>query len=144
MNLVNEQHVSGVQVGENGGQVAGALNGRAGGDADVLAHFGGHNAGQGGFAKARRAVEQHVIQRVVAGQRRLNVDAQAVLHGLLAHIIPQGVGAQALLHGAVLGGIGTGHQSVFHRSVLISGDCGFHMPAMARRARRISSSGLSD
>ena len=136
VDLVNKQHVPRRQVAEDGGQVPGPVNGRAGGNADVLPHLRGHNAGQGGFAQARRAIEQHMVQGVVPGQRRLDVDAQAVLHRLLPHILPQGVRAEALLHGAVLLPEAAGHQSIFcHGSP--------HIPAMLRRASLISSSVLS-
>ena len=50
-----------------------------------------------------------MIQRVVPGKSRLNVDAQTVLHGLLTHVFPQTMGAKALLHRTVLFPEASGH-----------------------------------
>ena len=62
MNLIDKQHVARFQLDQNGSQIARAVDGRTGGDADVLPHFGRNNTGQAGFAKAGRAVEQNMIQ----------------------------------------------------------------------------------
>ena len=56
MDLVNEQHVALLQIRQQRGQIARFFNGRARGDANLHAHLVRHNAGQRGFAKARRAV----------------------------------------------------------------------------------------
>ena len=55
-----------------------------------------------------------MIQRVMAGKRRLNVDAQAVLNRLLTDVLPQGMRAQCRLHRAVFGLKVARHQSLFH------------------------------
>lgn len=73
-----------------------------------------------------------MIQRVMAGKRRLNVDAQAVLDRLLTDVLPQGMRAQCRLHRAVFGLKVARHQSLFHFYP--------HIPAIARSASRISSS----
>ena len=91
VDLVYEQHVALVEVGQYAGQIAGALYGRAGGDADVVSHLRGDDAGQRGLAQTGRAVEQYVIQRLMAGQRRLHVYRQAVLDLLLPEILGQRV-----------------------------------------------------
>ena len=116
MDLVDKENISGIEVAEDGGEVAGPFDGGAAGDADVLAHLRRDDAGQGGFAQAGRAVEQHMVQRVVAGKGGLDIDIEAVLDRLLAYIVPERMGAEGLLHGAVFRHIGAGHQSVFiHR-----------------------------
>lgn len=79
------------------GQVARLFNGGAAGNADVLPHLRGDNPCQRGFAKARRAVEQQMVQRLVALERRLDGDMQIPLYALLTDVFPQGFGAQALL-----------------------------------------------
>jgi hypothetical protein len=66
VDFVDEQHVVRFEVGQDGGQVAGALEHRAGGLAQVDAHFGGDDVGQRGLAQARRAEEQHVVERLAA------------------------------------------------------------------------------
>ena len=55
-----------------------------------------------------------MIQRVMAGKRRLNVDVQAVLNRLLTDVLPQGMRAQCRLHRAVFGLKVARHQSLFH------------------------------
>ena len=55
-----------------------------------------------------------MIQRVMSAQRRLNVDAQAVLDRLLTDVLPQRMRAQCRLHRAVFGLKVARHQSFFH------------------------------
>ena len=119
MDFIDEKHVPRVQVAEDGSQVAGPFNGRAAGHADVLSHFRRDDAGEGGFAQAGRAVQQHMVQRVMTGKGGLDIDVQAAFHGLLAYIIPERMGAEGLLHRAVFRHIGSGHQSVIHHRLLL-------------------------
>ena len=134
MDLVNEKHIAGVEVGEDGGQVAGPVDRGAGGDAHVLAHLRRDDAGERCLAQTRRAVEQHVIQRVVTLQGCLDVNAQAVLDGSLAHIIPQASRAQRCLYLAVLAVYAGGQNAVAIHA---------HPFIMPRRASRTSSLGDS-
>ena len=62
MNLVYKEDVVLRQIGEQRGQIAGLLNGGAGGDADIDPHLVGNDAAEGGFAQAGRAVKQNVVQ----------------------------------------------------------------------------------
>ena len=62
MDFVNEENIAILEVGENGGEVAGAFNGGTGGDAEIGAHFAGDDAGHGGFTEAGRSVEKDVIK----------------------------------------------------------------------------------
>ena len=57
MDFVNEEDVLAAEVGEDGGQVASALDGRTGSRPDIDADLGGDNIGQSGFAEAGRAIE---------------------------------------------------------------------------------------
>jgi hypothetical protein len=59
--LVYEEDVMAAQVGQDGRQVAGALDGGAGGRPDVNAYLGGDDIRQGSLAQAGRAVEQNVV-----------------------------------------------------------------------------------
>ena len=97
VNLVDEQHVALREIRHQRDQIARALDGRAAGDADVRPHLGGDDVGQRRLAQAGRTVEQDMIQRLASLARRLNVDIQAVLHRLLAHVFAQRFGAQAAL-----------------------------------------------
>ena len=64
VDLVDEQHVARLQVGQDGGEVAGALDHRAGGGAEADAQLAGDDLGERGLAEAGRAVQQHVVQRL--------------------------------------------------------------------------------
>ena len=74
MDLVDKEDVALLQVRQQGGQVAGLLDGGAGRDANLYAHLLRHDAGQRGFAQARRAVEQDVVHRLAALLRRPQID----------------------------------------------------------------------
>ena len=63
MDFVDEQDVSRLQIGQDGSQVPGALDNRAGGGAEPHAEFAGDDLGEGRFAKARRAMQEHVVER---------------------------------------------------------------------------------
>ena len=76
VDLVDEQHVSELQVGEDGGHVRLALQGRPGRGHDVDAHLRRDDVGQRGLAQSRRAGEQHVVQRLPARERRLDEDLE--------------------------------------------------------------------
>ena len=95
------------------GQITGALNGGAAGDSNIVAHFRGDNARQGGFAQAGRAVEQNVIQRFLPGQSGLHVNAEAVFYFRLTEIFRQRMGAQAALLIVVFRAETGGNQSFF-------------------------------
>ena len=112
VDFVDKQHVPLGEVGQNGRQVSRPVDGRAGGDADVLPHFRGDDAGQRRLAQAGGAVEQDVVQGVVPGQGRLDGDFQVFLRLLLADIVRQGMGAQGGFDVAVLPAGVRGHQSV--------------------------------
>ena len=71
MNFVEEEKILGVERSEHGGEVALFFEQRAGADFYGRAHFVGQNLGQGGFAQARRAVEQDVVEGFAAGRGRL-------------------------------------------------------------------------
>ena len=56
VNFIDKEDVAVFEVGENAGEVAGTLDGRARGDAERGAELVGDDAGHGGFAEARRTV----------------------------------------------------------------------------------------
>jgi hypothetical protein len=76
VDLVDEQHVAWLQVGQNRREVAGALDHRAGGGAKAHAEFAGHDLRQRGFAEAGRPVQQHVIHRLATGAGGLDEDRE--------------------------------------------------------------------
>ncbi len=62
VNLVDEQHVARFEIGQDGGQIAGLGEDRAGSGAEADAELARHDLGQGGLAQPRRAEQQDVIQ----------------------------------------------------------------------------------
>ncbi|MPN11978.1 hypothetical protein SDC9_159287 [bioreactor metagenome] len=102
MDLVDEQDVVGVQVGQDRRQVARALQHRARGLAQVDAHLLGDDVGQGGLAQARGAEQQHVVERFAALLRCLDEDFQLFADFLLAGVVGQPLGAQGAFQGLFL------------------------------------------
>ena len=77
MDLVDEQEVALLEVGQQAGEVARLLDHRAGGDAHVAAHLGAEDEGEGGLAEAGRAAEQDVVERLAAASGRADHDLEA-------------------------------------------------------------------
>ncbi len=84
VDFVDEQHVPGLEVGEDRGEVAGALDDRAGGGAEADAEFAGDDLGERGLAEAGRAVQQDMVQRFAAGAGGLDEDGEVFAGGALA------------------------------------------------------------
>ena len=70
MDLVDEQHVARLEIGEERRQIAGALDDRAGGRAEADAQLARDDLRQGRLAEARRPEQQHMIERLAARLRR--------------------------------------------------------------------------
>ena len=99
MNFVNEEHIAAAQVGQDGRQIASALDDGAGGDLEVSAHFVGDDRGQGRFAQARRAIEQNMIQGFFAPLCRFDQNMEIVAQLVLADHFGQGARAQRGIEG---------------------------------------------
>ena len=84
MNFIDEEHIAGFEIGENGSQIACPLDGRAGGDTHIDLHLVGDDVRKAGLAQSRRAIKQDVIQRLAAQPSGLNQDAQILFQALLA------------------------------------------------------------
>ena len=98
VDLVDEQHVAVFEVGQQRGQVAGLGDHRARGGAEADAQLARHDLGQRGLAEARRAGEQHVVERLAARLGRLDEDAQVGARLLLADELGQDLRPERLLH----------------------------------------------
>ncbi len=94
MDLVDEQHVTRFEIGQDRGQVGGLGQDRAGGGAEVDPQLAGDDLGQGGLAEARRAEQQHVIERLAAPPRRVDEHLQVGLDRRLADELGEGLGPQ--------------------------------------------------
>ena len=84
----------GLEGGEDGGQVALALQHRPAGDVEAHAELGGDDAGQRGLAQPRRPGEQHVVEGLAALAGRLQEDAELLLDALLADEVVEPARAQ--------------------------------------------------
>ena len=95
MNFVEKENFARFERSEDGGQVALALEQRAGTGLDGDAQFVGDDLRERRLAQARRAVEQHVIERFAAAARGLDGDLDVFLHARLADVIGQALRANA-------------------------------------------------
>ena len=117
VDLVDEQHVALLQVGEDAGHVDLALEGRAGGGVDADLHLGGDDAGEGRLAQSGRPGEQHVVEGLAAVAGRLDEDLELFLDAGLAHEVGELLGPQRLVEVAFVGqldGIGDAPRLVGH------------------------------
>ena len=94
VDLVDEQHVAFVEIGQDGGQVPGPLDRRAGDRPDRDLHLVGDDVRERRLAQSGRAAEQDVIQHVVALLGRFQRDPQRLLGALLADVFIEAAGAQ--------------------------------------------------
>src|SRR5581483_2224764 len=106
MDLVDEQDVARLEVGEDRGEVAGALEHRGGSRAQVHAELARDDVGERGLAEPRRAEEQHVVERLGPRARRLDEDLELLAHLLLADVVGELRRAQRALELLLLGGYG--------------------------------------
>ena len=97
VDLVDEEHVVLLQIRQERGEVAAALDGGAGSLAEVDAELVGDDAGERRLAEARRPVEQDVVKRLAARERRLDEDGEVRLDLLLADVLAELARAQAVL-----------------------------------------------
>jgi len=83
VDLVEEEHLTLGEPGEDGRQVAGVLDGRAGGDPDRRRHLRGDDQSEGGLAEARRPGEQDMVGGgspvACAGKHEVELLADATL-----------------------------------------------------------------
>ena len=77
MDLIDEQHVTGLQVGQDAHQVAAALQRRPGGCDDIRAHLVSDHVRQRRLAQPGRPVQQDVVERLAALFGGLDADPQA-------------------------------------------------------------------
>ena len=101
VDLVDEQHVAVVEVGEDRRQVAGALERRSAGDPEAHVELGGHDPGHAGLAQPGRAGEQHVVERLAAPVRCAQHDLEVLAQRGLADELVESARPQRRLLGAL-------------------------------------------
>ena len=94
VDLVDEKNVVLFQVGEDGGEVFGFFQHRPRGLPQVHAEFVGDDVGEGGFAQAGWAKQQHMVHGLGAFFGRANEDLQLLAHLGLADILGEALGPQ--------------------------------------------------
>ncbi len=97
VDLVDEEHVAIVERGEDGGQVAGPLDRRAGRVADVDPQLASDDGRQGRLAEAGRPVEEDVVRGLAPLASRREEHRQARLHLALAQVLVHAARAQGAL-----------------------------------------------
>ena len=94
MDLVDEQHVVGFEVGEQRREIAGPLQHRSGGLPQVDAHLARDDVRQRGLAQPGRAEQQHVVEGFGAVSRGLDEDLQLAADFFLADVFVELLGTQ--------------------------------------------------
>ena len=94
MDLVDEQDVAILEVGEQRGEVARLGDHRARGRAEADAHLAREDLGQRRLAEPRRAVEQHMVERFAAALRGVDEHPQVLPRRLLADELVEGLRAK--------------------------------------------------
>ena len=103
MDLVDEEHVARFQVGQQRGEIAAALDDRTRCLAQIRPHIVGDDVGEGGLAESRRPEDQHVVERVAAGARRLDEEAELLAHRRLTDVLVEAPGADPPLERLLAG-----------------------------------------
>ena len=83
VDLVDEQDVAVLEIGQQSGEVARLGDDRARGGAEADPHFARQDPGERGLAEAGRAEEQHMVERLAARFRRIDEHPQIVARALL-------------------------------------------------------------
>ena len=114
VDLVDEEHVAGVEVGQDRRQVARTRQHRARGGAEAYPELARHDLRERGLAEAGRAVEERVVHRLAAAAGALDEDGEVGARRLLADELVQRLRPQRAV--GVLGqdvgaesGVGRGH-----------------------------------
>src|SRR6266705_5552282 len=90
MDLVDKQDVVRLQICEECGEIAGALDHRPRGGAKPDPKLAGDDLREGRLAEAGRAEKQHLVERLAPALRRLDKDAQIVTQLALANEFVEG------------------------------------------------------
>ena len=114
MDLVHEEHVALLEVREDRGEVAGAVERRAGGGLEPDAELIGDDARERRLAEAGWAGEQEVVDGLPPGARPVDEEAELFLDAFLAdelreRLRPERSIERALLLGEIAGEIGRSH-----------------------------------
>ena len=90
MDLVDEENLVLLEVGQHAGEITGPFDRRAGRGGHRHTHLVGDHVREGGLAKSRRSVQEHVIERFVALTGGRDGDLQVVAHAILPDVFVEG------------------------------------------------------
>ncbi len=155
MNLIHEQHIARLQVGQDGGEVTRLGNHGPGCRTEPDPQLLGDDARERGLAQARRAMEQHMVDRLATLPRGRDEDREILAHGRLADETVQFLRSQGHIHPVIVMGrrvhqplIGRVRRAVAHwlssfraagirrsRSLAASPDCAARLTALNASAR---------
>ncbi len=94
VDLVDEQNVALLEIGQERREIARLRDHRTGGRAEIHPQFARHDLGERRLAQARRPDEQHMVERLVAGARRRDEHCEILSRLLLADELDQALRAQ--------------------------------------------------
>jgi DNA-binding transcriptional LysR family regulator len=138
MNLVDEQHLAGFEVGEQRHQVRLLHQGGPGGDPrQLLGHLPGDDVGECRLAQARRTVQQDVLERFPPLPGSFHRDAKLLDHRLLTDDLPEPLRAQGCIDRAIVLPHLSGDESI---SCHILSPCSRATPHLSNHSRAASRS----
>jgi len=97
VDLVDEEHVAGLEIREQRRQITWALDRRAARHPQLSTHLRRDDVREGGLAEPGRAVEQQMIERLLALARRTNEDTEVLAQAVLTDHLIERTRAQTLL-----------------------------------------------
>ena len=97
MNLVDEEDITGFEVGEYGSEVADFLDSRAGSDADIYAHFFRDDIGERCLPETGGSVEEDMLDIFSTTMRRLDEEREIRFNLLLTDILREGLWAERIV-----------------------------------------------
>ncbi len=103
MDLVDEEHVTLAEIGEDAHEIGAAIERGPGGGDQGRAHLVGHDGGERGLAEPGRPRQEHVVEWLSPATGRLHRDAQALDGGALPHVLVQPLGPKLALELDLLG-----------------------------------------
>ena len=115
MNLVDEEHLAGLEVRQDGGKIARLLEHRTRGGTNGRLQLVPDHIGKRRLPEPRRTVEQDVIERFTALQCCGNRHVQVLAHAVLADVLVERARAQTRFVLRVLIAFGSRGQSLVHR-----------------------------
>jgi len=108
MDFVKEENFLFFEGGEDGGEVAFAIEQRASAGLDGNIEFVGDDLGERGFAEARRTIEKNMIEGFAAGARGFDGDGDVFLDAFLADVFVEALGADAGVEAGIIVNDGAG------------------------------------